>query len=127
LVIDSMPPATTMSAWPAAMSWSARMIALRPERQTLLMGGRRHGHRDAAVDRGLAGRDLTGAGAQHVAHVDVVDLLGRHAGALQRGLDGETTQRGGGERRERPRQLADRGACPSDDDRSGHGRSSELV
>ena len=37
LVIDSMPPATTISCSPARISWSAMAIALMPERQTLLM------------------------------------------------------------------------------------------
>ncbi len=37
LVIDSMPPATTISTSPARISWSAIAIALSPERQTLLM------------------------------------------------------------------------------------------
>ncbi len=32
-----MPPATTMSASPAAIIWSARYTVLRPDRQTLLM------------------------------------------------------------------------------------------
>ena len=32
-----MPPATTISTSPARISWSAIAIALRPERQTLLM------------------------------------------------------------------------------------------
>ena len=32
-----MPPATTISHSPARISWSAIAIALRPERQTLLM------------------------------------------------------------------------------------------
>ena len=36
-VIDSMPPATTTSHSPARTSWSARAIALRPERHTLLI------------------------------------------------------------------------------------------
>ncbi len=35
-VIDSCPPATTISNSPARISWSARAIASRPERQTLL-------------------------------------------------------------------------------------------
>ena len=34
-VIDSIPPATTSSHSPARISWSARAIAFRPERQTL--------------------------------------------------------------------------------------------
>ncbi len=37
LVMDSMPPATTMSNSPALMSWSARAMASRPDRHTLLM------------------------------------------------------------------------------------------
>ena len=37
LVIDSMPPATTISTSPARISWSAIAMALSPERQTLLM------------------------------------------------------------------------------------------
>jgi len=36
-VIDSMPPATAISISPARMSWSARAIAFRPERHTLLI------------------------------------------------------------------------------------------
>ncbi len=37
LVIDSMPPATTISHSPARIIWSAIAMALRPERHTLLM------------------------------------------------------------------------------------------
>ncbi len=37
LVIDSMPPATTRSAWPDWMRRSAIMIELMPDRQTLLI------------------------------------------------------------------------------------------
>ena len=37
LVIDSMPPATTISTSPARISWSAIAMALSPERHTLLM------------------------------------------------------------------------------------------
>ena len=36
LVIDSMPPATTISNSPARISWSASAIASRPDRHTLL-------------------------------------------------------------------------------------------
>ncbi len=35
--IDSMPPATTISASPALMAWAASITAFRPEPQTLLM------------------------------------------------------------------------------------------
>ena len=37
LVIDSMPPATTISTSPARISWSAIAMAFRPERHTLLI------------------------------------------------------------------------------------------
>ena len=37
LVIDSWPPATTISNSPARMSWSARAMASMPERHTLLI------------------------------------------------------------------------------------------
>ena len=58
LVIDSMPPATTISNSPARISWSASAIASRPGQADLVDRQRRHGHRDAALDRGLAGGDL---------------------------------------------------------------------
>ena len=41
----------------------------------LVDGQRRHGHRDAALDGRLAGRDLAGAGLQHLAHDHVLDLV----------------------------------------------------
>jgi hypothetical protein len=37
LVIDSMPPATTIWCSPERISWSARATALRPDRHTLLI------------------------------------------------------------------------------------------
>ena len=49
-VIDSMPPATTISNSPARISWSASAIASRPDRHTLLIVSDGHGHRDAALD-----------------------------------------------------------------------------
>ena len=51
--------------------------------------------RDAGVDLRLARGDLAGAGLQHLAHHDVLHLLGRHAGALERGPDGDAAQLGG--------------------------------
>ena len=39
-------------------------------------------HRDAGIDRRLAGRVLAGAGGQHLAHDDLVHLLRLHPGAL---------------------------------------------
>jgi hypothetical protein len=37
LVIDSIPPATTMSNSPALISWAASAMASSPDRQTLLI------------------------------------------------------------------------------------------
>jgi hypothetical protein len=93
LVIDSMPPATTMSNSPARINWSARAIASRPDRHTLLIVRAGHVHADPGIDRGLAGGDLAGACLQHVAHDHVVDLLRRrHARTLKRGLDGHSSE-----------------------------------
>ena len=94
MVIDSWPPATMMSNSPARMSWSASAIASSPDRHTLLIGERRDAERDAGLVRGLAGRDLAGAGLQHLAHDHVLHLLGRDAGALERGLDGDPAEVG---------------------------------
>jgi hypothetical protein len=56
---------------------------------------RRHVHRDAALDRGLAGGDLAAAGLQdHLAHDDVVDLVAGDAGLLQGALDGDAAEVG---------------------------------
>ena len=84
----------------------------RPDRQTLLTVVAATFMRDAGVDGGLAGGDLAGAGLEHLAHEDVVDLLGREAGPLERALDGEAAQVGGGEAGERTGQLADRACGP---------------
>ena len=73
-------------------------------------------HRDAALDGGLARRDLARAGLDDVAHDHVVDLVGRDAGALERGLDGDPAEVRGGEVLERAEQPAHRGAGSSDDD-----------
>ena len=78
---------------------------------------RGHVHRDAALDRGLAGGDLAGAGLEHLAHDHVLDLVGRDARALERGLDRDAAEVGGGEVLERAEQPAHRGARSGDDDR----------
>ncbi len=92
MVIDSMPPATTTSASPLRIIWSARYIALMPERQTLfsVIAGTVIGM--PRVRRGLARRDLPGARLQHLTHQHVVDLLGADAGALERALDGDAAE-----------------------------------
>ena len=120
MVIDSMPPATTISASPAWISWSAREIALRPERHTLLMviAGTFIGRPPAIAGR--AGGDLAVAGLEDLAHDHVVDLSGRDAGLVERSLDGDTAQIRGGQGLEAPEQASDRGAGTGDDHGSGH-------
>ena len=86
----------------------------------LVDGGGGHAHGDAGVDGGLAGGDLAGAGLEHVAHEDVLDLLGREPGPLEGALDGEATELGGGEAGERSGELSDRRTGASDDHGSGH-------
>jgi hypothetical protein len=80
---------------PARISWSASAIASSPDRQTLftVIPGVVIGM--PAADRGLARRDLPGAGLQHLTHDDVLDLLGPHAAALEGGRDGVPAQRRG--------------------------------
>ena len=93
----------------------------------LVDGAGGHGHRDAAVDGRLAGGDLAGAGLEHLAHEDVVDLLTGEAGPLEGGLDGEATELGGGEPRQRPGQLADRRASAGQDHGTSHVMSPKRV
>ena len=69
-------------------------MALMPERQTLLMVIEGTRHRDAALDRGLAGGDLAGAGLDDLAHDHVVDLVAGDAGLVERALDGDAAEVG---------------------------------
>ena len=66
--------------------------------------------RDPALDLRLARGDLALAGLEHLAHHDVLDLLGRDVGALERGLDRGAAELGGVERW-RGRRRACRSAC----------------
>ena len=116
LVIDSMPPATTISTSPARISWSAIAIALRPDRHTLLMviDGMLIGIPPATA--GGAGGVLPGAGQDDLAHDHVVDLVGGDAGLLEGALDGDPAEVGGGEVLQPAEEAADRGAGSGDDD-----------
>ena len=64
-------------------------MALRPDRHTLftVVAGTVIGM--PPLDGRLAGGDLARPGLQDLAHEHVVDIVGRHAGALERGLDGD--------------------------------------
>ncbi len=116
LVIDSMPPATTISTSPARISWSASAIVLRPERQTLLI----------VIDGTLIGMPAATAAVRagfcpaparmHLAHDHVVDLVRGDARLRERALDGVTAELGGGQVLQAAGEAADRGAGPGDDD-----------
>ena len=76
--------------------------------------------RDAGLDLRLAAGDLPLRGLQHRAHDDVLDLLGRDVGALQRLADRYAAEMRGRERRQTPAQLADRRARAAQDHGSRH-------
>ena len=86
----------------------------------LVEGHRRHRHRDAGVDRGLPRGDLTGAGLEHLAHDDVLDLLRRHTGPLQSGSDRHSAELGSGELLQPAEQAADGRTSARNDHRSSH-------
>ena len=111
-----MPPATTISASPAADAPVGLVDGVHARQAHLVHGRGRDVHGDAAVDGGLAGGDLPGAGLQDVAHVGVVDLVAGQPGPFEGGGDGEPAELDRGERGERTGQLADRGAGPGEDD-----------
>ncbi len=68
-----------------------------PGEAHLVDGERGDVHRDAGLDRCLAGRDLPRPGLQHLAHDHVLDLVAADAGPVQRRLDGEAAEIGSGE------------------------------
>ncbi len=76
----------------------------------------------AGLDRRLAGRGLAEPGGKHAAHVDAVDRLTRHAGALDGRLDRGRAEIGRGDVGQRALHRPHRGArVGQDDDRIGFG------
>ncbi len=102
-----------------------------------LLGAERHGpqagatelvqapgrrlHRDAGVDRRLAGRPLTGARLKHLAEDDLADVGGGHARPLQGAGDGRAAQLMGGKARKGAVEGPDGGSGGGDDDDVCHG------
>ena len=82
-----------------------------PRQAHLVHGRRRRDHRYAAAHGRLAGGDLALAGAEHLAHQDVVDGFRGDAGPFECGCDGETAQVHGCETSKSTCELADRCAC----------------
>ncbi len=115
-VIDSIPPATTISTSPARISASAVAIAFSPERHSLLIviAGTVIGM--PALAAGDPGGALADPGLQHLPHDHVVDRGRVDVGLLQR-----TTDRHGPELRrrevaQRPQQPAHGGTGPRNND-----------
>ena len=98
---------------------------VQPGQAHLVDRDRRDRERQAAGDARAAGRVLPGAGQDDLAHDQVVDLVGRHPGLLQRPLDGHAAQVGRGQGLQAAEQTPDRRTCSGDDDGSGHGASSQ--
>jgi hypothetical protein len=72
----------------------------------------------ARLKRNLAGGGLAEAGRQHAAHIDALDVLALHTGALDRGFDGGGAQVGRRNVGEHARKTAHRSAgVRKDDDR----------
>ena len=79
-------------------------------------GERRHGHRQAALDDGLARRVLAGPGGEHLAEDHLADLLAGEPGALEQLDHNRGAQIGRRGLGESAAELADRGAGGGDDD-----------
>ena len=99
-----MPPPTPTSRSPARIAWSIIPTARMPDAQTLLIVSEETSFGMPGLDLRLARGDLALAGLQHLAHDDVLDLLGRDVGALERRLDRDAAELGGvaGRRGRRP-------------------------
>ena len=75
---------------------------------------------DPGLDLGLARGDLALAGLEDLAHDDVLDLVGRDVGALERGGDGGGAELGRVDGRQAAAELADGRAGGAEDDGLGH-------
>ena len=115
-----MPPPTPTSRSPARIAVSSSPAARIPEAQTLLIVSDGDLLRDPGLDLRLARGDLALAGLEHLAHHDVLDLLGRDLGALERGPDRDAAELGRVEGREPAAELADRRAGGGQDHGLGH-------
>ena len=105
-----MPPPTPTSTSPARIAWSSSPTARMPEAQTLLIVSEETSFGMPALIWAWREGIWPWPGLQHLAHDDVLDLLGRDVGALERGLDRDAAELGGVERRQAAAELADR-AC----------------
>ena len=121
LVIDSMPPATTMSNSPARISWSASAMASRPDRQTLLIVSAGTVIGMPALTAAWRAGIWPAPACSTWPMITYSTWSGAHAGPLQRGLDRDAAEVGAGEVLERAEQPAHRGPGAGDDDGTSHG------
>ena len=115
-----MPPPTPTSTSPARIAWSSRTEARRPEAHTLLM---------VSLETSLGMPALIWAwregiwpwpGLEDLAHDDVLHLVGRDVGALERRGDGGRAELGGIDGRQAAAHLADGRTCGTEDHGLGH-------
>ena len=83
MLMDSWPPATTMSLSPLRIGLIAERDRAQAGAAELVDAPGRAFDRDAGGDRGLAGRVLALTGGQDLAHDDLGDLAALDAGALR--------------------------------------------
>ena len=117
-----MPPPTATSRSPARTAWSIMPDGAHARGAHLVDRLRGDLLRDPGLDLRLARGDLPLPGLQHRAHDDVLDLLGRDVGALERRLDGDAAELVASRDDESAAELADRRAGGAEDHGSRHGR-----
>jgi hypothetical protein len=83
--------------------------------------------RHAGVDAGLPRGGLPDGGLEDIAHDDLLDLIGLHAGVLQRAFDRHRAEARCGKRRESAEEGTDRRACSAEDDDFFHGKLLETT
>lgn len=87
------------------------LTQFRPEPQTTLDRDSRGLDGQAGLQRSLTRDVLAQTGLNDAAHIDVIDLLRLDAGTVQRFLDDNAAQLGGGHRAQGPAHLADGGTA----------------
>ena len=115
----SWPPATTILAVPSSDLLRAERDGAQARAAELVQAPGRASRPECRRDRRLARRVLAGAGGQHLAQDDFVDVGRLDAGALERGLDGDLAELVRRQAGQRAVERADRGAGGADDDDRG--------
>ena len=125
--IDSIPPPTPTSRSPARIAVSSMPVGADAGGADLVDRLRGDLLRDAGLELRLARGDLPLAGLEHLAHHDVLDLLGLDLRTLERGLDRGRAELGRVEARKAASELADRRTGGGEDHGLGHRHSLQFV